>query len=106
NPMYLDKYTSSIDGASDIVYKSIINSIRSVVSKSGVVYEDEDIIGEWINILPPATLKAIRDRINELSQRLVEISRIEYVCPNCEHHNHMNVQFSPDKLFLVESTES
>lgn len=105
NPMYLDKYTNSIDGASDIVYKTIIHSIHSVVSKSGVVYTDEDIISEWIDILPPATLKVIRDRINELSERLVEISRIDYACPNCEHQNQMNVQFSPDKLFLVESSE-
>lgn len=86
---------------------AITGAIQYVQTRSGVRIYDRDLIREWYLAISGADRKKISGRIEAVTSRLRDLSKIGYVCDLCETENEIHLELDPQRLFTVaESSET
>lgn len=95
----MQSYIDVIDSTVNTNIDALLSSIYSVTSKSGVVYQERDMIEAWLLQLPKPVVDEIRNRITKISTRLKKIPEVKYNCQHCGFENTLYVQLDPQMLF-------
>lgn len=80
----------------------LANTIRYVETPDGIV-EDYESISEFLDNIPTKIVDTINENVKKVAVKPTDISKFEFVCPECEQKDTVDLEVNPVNFFVSGS---
>ena len=81
----------------------LVNTIRCIETKDGDTIDDVEYIRDFMHNIPSQIVDLIQKTSSEVAKKPDDLTKFEFVCPECEHEDTVVLEVNPVNFFASGS---
>lgn len=73
----------------------VVDAIAKIETEDGLFVDDKQFISEFVSNIPKSVVEKMKSKVSKISNKPKDIGKMEFTCPECEHHEEVNIEFNP-----------
>lgn len=73
----------------------VTDAIAHIETEDGNVVDDRNFISQFVRNIPKDISEKIKREVKKISDKPKDIGKMSFSCPECDHHEEVNIEFNP-----------